>query len=63
MNQRSLKKRLVISLLVVFVSLWSLVFIWLYIDLKQRLQDTLDQRLLASAQMVVTPTTIALASF
>ncbi|WP_122902557.1 ATP-binding protein [Acinetobacter sp. B51(2017)] len=52
MNQRSLKKRLVISLLVVFVSLWSLVFIWLYIDLKQRLQDTLDQRLLASAQMV-----------
>ena len=52
MNQRSLKKRLVISLLVVFVSLWSLVFTWLYIDLKQRLQDTLDQRLLASAQMV-----------
>lgn len=25
---------------------------WLYIDLKQRLQDTLDQRLSASAQMV-----------
>lgn len=48
----SLKWRLVSSLLAVMICLWSLVFVWLYIDLQKRLQDTLDQRLLASAQMV-----------
>lgn len=49
---QSLKWRLVSSLLLVFFSIWSLVFVWLYIDLQKRLQDTLDQRLSASAQMV-----------
>ena len=48
----SLKWRLVSSLLAVMICLWSLVFVWLYINLQKRLQDTLDQRLLASAQMV-----------
>ena len=48
----SLKWRLVSSLLAVFVVLWSLVFVWLYVDLQKRLQETLDQRLSASTQMV-----------
>lgn len=52
MYKQSLKGRLVISLLFVFILLWSCVFTWLYIDLKKRLQDTLDQRLSASAHMV-----------
>jgi len=52
MRSYSLKWRLVMSLLVLFISLWSLVFVWLYVDLHQRLQETLDQRLSASAQMV-----------
>lgn len=52
MFKHSLKWRLAMSLLAVFIVLWSAVFSWLYIDLKQRLQDTLDQRLSASAQMV-----------
>ena len=52
MFSHSLKWRLVMSLLALFIVLWSAVFSWLYIDLKQRLQDTLDQRLSASAQMV-----------
>ncbi|WP_191112559.1 ATP-binding protein [Acinetobacter lwoffii] len=52
MFSHSLKWRLVMSLLAVFIVLWSAVFSWLYIDLKQRLQDTLDQRLSASAQIV-----------
>ncbi|WP_374667544.1 sensor histidine kinase [Acinetobacter sp.] len=51
-KRNSLKWRLVSSLLAVMICLWSMVFIWLYIDLQKRLQDTLDQRLLASAQMV-----------
>lgn len=42
MFSHSLKWRLVMSLLAVFIVLWSAVFSWLYIDLKQRLQDTLD---------------------
>lgn len=49
---KSLKWRLASSLLAVMVCLWSLVFAWLYVDLQKRLQDTLDQRLHASAQMV-----------
>ena len=52
MRSYSLKWRLVSSLLLVFLCLWSMVFAWLYVDLQKRLQDTLDQRLLASAQMV-----------
>lgn len=48
----SLKSRLVISLLIVCLCLWSMVFTWLYIDLQKRLQTTLDQRLSASAHMV-----------
>lgn len=52
MRSYSLKWRLVISLLLVFLCLWSIVFAWLYIDLQKRLQETLDQRLSASAHMV-----------
>ena len=51
-KRNSLKWRLVSSLLALMICLWSMVFAWLYIDLQKRLQDTLDQRLLASAQMV-----------
>lgn len=36
----------------VFVILWSLVFCWLYFELEKRLQNTLDERLSASAHMV-----------
>lgn len=52
MRNYSLKWRLATSLLIVFLCLWSIVFIWLYVDLQKRLQDTLDQRLSASAHMV-----------
>lgn len=52
MRSYSLKWRLVISLLIVFFCLWSIVFTWLYIDLQKRLQTTLDQRLSASTHMV-----------
>ncbi|TCB50081.1 GHKL domain-containing protein [Acinetobacter sp. ANC 4779] len=52
MRSYSLKWRLVTSLLLVFLCLWSIVFSWLYIDLQKRLQNTLDQRLSASAHMV-----------
>ncbi|WOE31544.1 MULTISPECIES: ATP-binding protein [unclassified Acinetobacter] len=52
MRSNSLKWRLVISLLMVLLCLWSMVFVWLYIDLQHRLQATLDQRLSASAHMV-----------
>lgn len=52
MRSYSLKWRLVTSLLMVFLCLWSIVFAWLYVDLQKRLQDTLDQRLSASAHMV-----------
>ena len=51
-KSHSLKWRLVSSLLAVMIGLWSVVFVWLYIDLQKRLQETLDQRLHASAQMV-----------
>lgn len=52
MKSYSLKWRLVSTILVVFVILWSLVFCWLYFELEKRLQNTLDERLSASAHMV-----------
>lgn len=52
MKSYSLKWRLVAIILAVFLLLWSVVFCWLYFDLEKRLQDTLDERLSASAQMV-----------
>lgn len=52
MKSYSLKWRLVSTILAVFVILWSLVFCWLYFELEKRLQDTLDERLSASAHMV-----------
>ncbi|ENV07595.1 hypothetical protein F966_03452 [Acinetobacter higginsii] len=52
MKSYSLKWRLVTTISIVFILLWSLVFYWLYVDLEKRLQSTLDQRLSASAQMV-----------
>lgn len=53
MKSYSLKWRLVSTILVVFIILWSLVFCWLYFELEKRLQNTLDERLSASAHMVV----------
>lgn len=52
MKNYSLKGRLVSTILAVFVILWSLVFCWLYFELEKRLQNTLDERLSASAHMV-----------
>ena len=52
MKSYSLKWRLVSTLLIVFILLWSMVFCWLYYDLQKQLQQTLDERLSASAQMV-----------
>ncbi len=52
MKNYSLKWRLVTTISLVFILLWSLVFYWLYVDLEKRLQNTLDERLSASAQMV-----------
>ncbi|HHP7907821.1 ATP-binding protein [Acinetobacter baumannii] len=52
MKSYSLKWRLVSTILMVFVILWSLVFCWLYFELEKRLQNTLDERLSASAHMV-----------
>lgn len=52
MKSYSLKWRLVSTILVVFIILWSLVFCWLYFELEKRLQNTLDERLSASAHMV-----------
>lgn len=52
MKSYSLKWRLVSTILMVFIVLWSLVFCWLYFELEQRLQNTLDERLSASAHMV-----------
>ncbi|MDM1757128.1 MULTISPECIES: ATP-binding protein [unclassified Acinetobacter] len=52
MKSYSLKWRLVSTLLMVFILLWSLVFCWLYYDLQKQLQLTLDERLSASAHMV-----------
>ncbi|WP_111858421.1 ATP-binding protein [Acinetobacter sp. CFCC 10889] len=52
MKSYSLKWRLVSTLLMVFILLWSMVFCWLYYDLQKQLQQTLDERLSASAHMV-----------
>ncbi|NNP71727.1 two-component sensor histidine kinase [Acinetobacter defluvii] len=52
MKSYSLKWRLVSTLLVIFILLWSMVFCWLYYDLQKQLQQTLDERLSASAHMV-----------
>lgn len=52
MQKYSLKWRLVSMCLVVFITLWAVVFSWLYYNLEKRLQETLDQRLSASAHMV-----------
>ncbi|AJD47505.1 two-component sensor [Isoalcanivorax pacificus W11-5] len=48
----SLQRRLLWILGLSFSLLWLLAAFWLQRDLEQRLQDTLDQRLAASARMV-----------
>lgn len=53
MNGYSLKWRLVSTITLTFIILWSLIFTWLYVNLEKRLQNTLDERLSASAHMVV----------
>lgn len=52
MKSYSLKWRLVSTIILAFAILWSMVFFWLYWDLEKRLQNTLDERLSASAHMV-----------
>lgn len=49
---KSIQSRLLITLLVSFVVLWSLMSLWLLLDLQHQLKQTLDQRLAASARMV-----------
>ena len=49
---KSIQSRLLMTLLVSFVVLWSLMSVWLLMDLQQQLKQTLDQRLAASARMV-----------
>lgn len=52
MKNYSLKWRLVSTISCAFILLWVIVFAWLYHDLEQRLQNTLDERLSTSARMV-----------
>lgn len=49
---KSIQSRLLMTLLVSFVALWSAMSIWLLLDLQGQLKQTLDQRLAASARMV-----------
>ena len=49
---KSIQSRLLVTLLVSFVVLWSLMSVWLLLDLQHQLKQTLDQRLAASARMV-----------
>lgn len=48
----SLRRRLLLILGVSFCVLWALAAAWLYSDLRDQMQTTLDQRLAASARMV-----------
>lgn len=49
---KSIQSRLLVTLLVSFVLLWSAVSTWLLVDLQGQLRNTLDQRLASSARMV-----------
>lgn len=48
----SLKWRLVLSITCVFILIWAVAFAWLYYNLEQKMTETLDERLSASAHMV-----------
>ncbi len=48
----SLRQQLLLTLGVSFCLLWILAALWLYSDLRLQMQETLDQRLAASARMV-----------
>lgn len=48
----SLKWRLVLSITCAFVLIWIVAFAWLYYNLEQKMTETLDERLSASAHMV-----------
>lgn len=49
---KSIQSRLLLTLLLSFVTVWSAMSTWLLIDLQGQLKRTLDQRLAASARMV-----------
>lgn len=49
---KSIQSRLLMTLLVSFVLVWSFMSVWLLLDLQNQLKQTLDQRLAASARMV-----------
>lgn len=48
----SLKWRLVLSITCAFILIWAVAFAWLYYSLEQKMTETLDERLSASAHMV-----------
>ncbi|EKN44560.1 MULTISPECIES: ATP-binding protein [Pseudomonas syringae group] len=48
----SLRLRLSLILGVAFVAVWALAAAWMFQDLRTRMMDSLDQRLVASARMV-----------
>lgn len=48
----SLKWRLVLSITCAFILIWAIAFAWLYYSLEQKMTETLDERLSASAHMV-----------
>lgn len=52
MNSYSLKGRLISSISLTFLLIWGCVFGWLYFNLEHQLNQTLDERLSASAHMV-----------
>lgn len=51
-SRYSLKWRLVLSITCAFVLIWAVAFAWLYYNIEQKMTETLDERLSASAHMV-----------
>lgn len=51
-SRYSLKWRLVFSITCAFIVIWAVAFAWLYYSLEQKMTETLDERLSASAHMV-----------
>ncbi|OTG67648.1 sensor histidine kinase [Acinetobacter silvestris] len=52
MKNYSLKSRLVLSIACTFVAVWIVAFAWLYLNLEKKMNETLDERLSASAHTV-----------
>lgn len=52
MKNYSLKWRLVLGIVGTFIVVWAVAFAWLYNNLENKMSETLDERLSASAHMV-----------